>query len=101
MIPRLTPFDLSSINDSDLKLGSDGSEKTTFPIYIGLENTYHVIALKPFVESIKYNLTKELEYMSDKDKWEKVIKEYTGDFSINLDLKLPASSPEEATATRV
>ena len=95
-IPRLPPFDLSSINNPDLKLGSDGSEKTTFPIYIGHHNTEHIIALEPFIESIKYNLTKELEYMSDKDKWEKVIKEFTGDFSIDLDLKLPASSPEEA-----
>ncbi len=95
-IPKLSPFDLSSINDSDLKLGADGSEKTTFPIYIGQNNTGHVILLKPFLDSIKYNLTKELEYMSDKDKWEKVIKEYTGDFAINLDLKVPASSPEEA-----
>ena len=94
-IPRLPPFDLSSINSSDSS-GLDGSEKTTFPIYIGQNNTEHIISLKPFIESIKYNLTKELEYMSDKDKWEKIIKEFTGDFSIDLDLKLPASSPEEA-----
>jgi hypothetical protein len=94
-IPKLSPFDLSSINSSDVS-GLDGSEKTRNTIYIGLENTSHVIALKPFVENIKYNLTKELEYMSDKDKWEKVIKEYTGDFTIDLDLKLPASSPKEA-----
>lgn len=74
---------------------TDGSDKTHI-ISIAEYVTGHVMQFPAFIEKIKYNTTKELDYQSEADKWTKVVREYTGDFSIDITLTLPAASPQQA-----
>jgi len=76
--------------------GSDKINSSTYVFKITEESTGHTMMFPAFIESLKYNTTKELDYQSEADKWIKIIREYTGDFTIDVKLMLPAASPQQA-----
>ena len=97
------PYDLGRLyHSSPVKedvwrnFGFDGTNNLSDVIWIGQEETKHIMPFKAFLENIKLNITSEFSYSSDKDKWRRVSKGYTGDFSIDISLKIPAHSVNES-----
>lgn len=88
---RNIPYPPEVPTDNSDKFGS-----SRYIFSIGEYTSGHIMQFPAFVESIKYNTTKEMDYQSETDKWTKVIKEYTGDFIIEVKLNLPAGSPQQA-----
>lgn len=80
----------------DPDVPTDGSDWQYVAFKIAESNTKHVMSFPAFIESIKYNTSKDMEVQSEADKWSKVVIEYTGDLTIDVRLNLPASSPQQA-----
>ena len=95
----MTFYTLTKLPIGQDKVPTDGSDifgNGKYTLKIAETNTGHVMEFPAFISSIKYNTTKDMEVNSEADKWSKVVTEYTGDFSIDFELNLPASSPQQA-----
>jgi len=75
--------------------GSDYSELAD-SIYIASVALKRVVALKAFIETVKYNIAKTTEITEEKDKNSKVYTALDGDMDIDITLNIPAHSTNEA-----
>jgi hypothetical protein len=76
--------------------GTDYSELDTSVIYIASVPLKRVVALKAFIESAKYNITKTTDVLEEKDKNSKVFATFDGDLDIDVVINIPAHSTNEA-----
>lgn len=97
------PYELSALYHSrEVKEGEwqnygiDGSNNGRDILWIGQSIVEHIMPLKAFLENIKLNLSKEIEYDSRRDRWTKVYKEGVGDLSYDINIKIPAHSVNES-----
>ena len=97
------PYELSALYHSrEVKEGEwqnygiDGSNNGRDILWIGQSIVEHIMPFKAFLENIKLNLSKEIEYDSRRDRWTKVYKEGVGDLSYDINIKIPAHSVNES-----
>ena len=76
--------------------GSDLSQDTDNIIYIMSVPLERTVTLKAFIETMKINLTKEIEKKEEKDKDASLIRQYAGNITYEITLNIPAHSVNEA-----
>lgn len=94
-VPRAPEYD-SGGNRTFRGHGNDYSQYTDNVIYIMSEPLKRVVAFKAFFESLKINLTKEIETKNDKDKDAILVRQYAGQVEYDITLNIPAHSVNEA-----
>jgi len=96
------PYELSKLYHSSpvsptwQNYGIDGSNNGRDILWIGHGQTGFILPFKAFTQDLKLNLTKDIEFSDEKDKWGKVYKETVGDMTFDLSLKIPAHSVNES-----
>ena len=76
--------------------GADYSELSDSVIYIANVPLKRVVALKAFIDSVKYNIAKTTEITEEKDKNNKVYTTFDGNMDIDVVINIPAHSTNEA-----
>jgi len=94
-VPRAPEYD-SGGNRTFRGHGSDYSHHTDNVVYFMSEPLKRVVAFKAFFESLKINLTKEIETKNDKDKDAILVRQYAGQVEYDVTLNIPAHSVNEA-----
>ena len=103
---QLTPYNISDTvaerkfdengRETFRAYGSDYSERSGNTLFIGSAPLERFIAFKGFFDSIKINLEKETSIENLATRNFQIIKEITGKMYIDIEIKLPAHSTNEA-----